>query len=111
MAWPKRGTRRIVVDGEEFAWHYDVHCVFCSDDVMTAGKQGAPYFLFIDPYSWSVEVRPRSVAAAIRWARATGWTAERGPTKAMAFDDKSQDFRWLAENQRHIACVKDDGQS
>ena len=111
MAWPKRGTRKIVVDDETFAWHYDACCVLCSKDVMTAGKQGSPHFLFIDPYPWSMEIRPRSVAAAIRWARTAGWTAEHGPTRAMALDDTTQQFRWLVGDQRHLACPKDDGQS
>jgi hypothetical protein len=111
MAWPKRGTRTIVVDGEPFAWHYDAHCVLCSDDVVTAGKQGSPHYLFIDPYPWGMEIRPRGVADAIRWARSEGWTAEHGPTRAVALDDSTQAFRWLAEGQRHLGCPKDDGRS
>lgn len=107
MAWPKRGTRKIVVDGEDFSWHYDACCPFCSSDVFTAGKQRAPYVLFIDPYPWGFEQRPGSIAAAIRWARKSGWSAENGPTRPMAFDDATQDFVWLRLDQRHLACLKE----
>ncbi len=104
MAWPKRGTRKIVVDQEEFVWHYDAHCPYCSDDVFTAGKEGAPFVLFIDPLAWAFEIRPRSVAAAIRWARKGGWSAEEGPTQAIALNHKTDEFQWLAPGQRHIGC-------
>jgi hypothetical protein len=72
--------------------------------ILTAGKPGAPHVLFIDPFVWSMETRPRSIAAAIRWARAEGWTAEHGPTRGIALDETTQSYRWLAENQRHAAC-------
>ncbi len=106
MAWPKRGTRKIVVDGESFVWHYDGCCPFCSDDVVTAGKEGAPHVLFVDPFPWEFEFRPRNVAVAIRWARAAGWTAESGPTRALAFNDDTEKFEWLEPGQRHLGCPK-----
>jgi hypothetical protein len=107
MAWPKRGTRKIVVDGEDFFWHYDACCPWCSDDVFTAGKSGAPYVLFIDPFPFApaFELGPRAVAEAIRWARANGWTAESGPTRALSLNEQTAQFEWLAEGQRHLACV------
>ncbi len=104
MAWPKRGTRKIVVDGESFAWHYDACCPWCSDKVMTAGKEGERYFLHIDPYPHAMEMGPKPVAEAIRWAKAAGWTAEGGPTRAVAMDE-AEKFEWLAEGQRHLACI------
>lgn len=107
MAWPKRGTRKIVIDGEDFVWHYDACCPFCSDDVLTAGKQSSPYVLFIDPFPWGMEIRPRSVAEAIRWARSEGWTPENGPTRAAALNDETQQFVWLLERHRHIGCLKE----
>jgi hypothetical protein len=104
MAWPKGGTRKITVDGQEFLWHYDACCVFCSDDVLTAGKEGTPYVLFIDPFPVSMDMGPRGVASAIRWARQQGWTPDRGPTRAMTLDDDTQAFRWLGDGQRHAVC-------
>jgi len=104
MAWPKRGTRRLVVDGEEFLWHYAGHCLWCSDDVFTVGREGAPYVLFIDPYAWHFEFRPAQVVEAIRWALKEGWTSEKGPTRAMALNDASRAYEWLPDGKRHRAC-------
>lgn len=50
MTWPKRGPRKIVVDGVPFSWHYDACGPWCSSDVFTAGKPGLPYFLFVDSF-------------------------------------------------------------
>jgi len=108
MAWPKRGTRKIVVDGEEFLWHYDACCLLCSNDVFTAGKAGKPFVLFIDPFPWSFEFRPKNIAAAIKWARTAGWSAERGATRALSFHEKNQRFEWLPEGQRHGDCLVED---
>ena len=107
MTWPQRGTRKIVVDSEEHLWHYDACCTLCSKDVITAGKPNARYFLFIDPLTWGFEFRPRSVAEAIRWARKSGWSAESGPTRAMALNDATHEFEWLEPGQRHLNCRKE----
>ena len=93
------------MDGEDFVWHYDAHCPWCSNDVFTAGRQGQPHVLFIDPFPWGFELRPKSVAEAIRWAFRQGWTPEAGPTRSMAFNDDTSEFEWLADGQRHRACV------
>jgi hypothetical protein len=105
MAWPRRGTRKIVIDAEDFLWHYDACCPWCSNDVFTAGKAGVPYVLFIDPFPWGAEFRPRFIAAAIRWARQGGWSAESGPTRALALNDATQQFQWLEPGQRHLGCL------
>ncbi len=104
MAWPKKGTRKIVVDQEEFLWHYDACCPTCSNDVFTAGKAGEPYVLFIDPYPWAVEIGPGYVAKAIRWAKMQGWSALKGPTRALSFDSDTEEFFWLQNDQRHAEC-------
>lgn len=105
MAWPKKGTRKLVVDGEDFLWHYSGHCPLCSDDVFTVGKPGAPHVLYIDPFPWNFEIRPRSIASAIRWAKNDGWSAEQGPTRAMGMNDATEQFDWLADGQRHRQCT------
>ncbi len=74
MAWPKKGTRKITVDEVVYLWHYSGHCPWCSDDVFTVGIAGKPYVLFIDPFAWNFELKPSSIAAAIRWATNNGWT-------------------------------------
>lgn len=92
-----------MVEGQEFLWHYDACCLWCSDDVFTVGRSGAPHVLFIDPFPWNFEIRPANIAAAIRWALSTGWTPDLGPTRGLAMND-SGEFEWLAEDQRHLGC-------
>ena len=105
MAWPKKGTRRIFIDGEEFLWHYDACCPWCSDDVFTAGKSGAPFVLFIDPFPYAAEIGPRYVANAIKWAQLNGWSPEIGSTKAMSINSNTEEFFWLNKGDRHAKCI------
>ena len=42
--------------------------------------------------------------AAVRWALAQGWTPDAGPTRAMAWSDERQEYIWLADGERHLAC-------
>ena len=105
MAWPKRGTRKIVVEGEEFLWHYDACCPWCSDDVLTAGKAGQGHVLFIDPFPHSAEIGPKYVAQSIKWALSQGWSAENGPTQALSINIETEEFFWLKEGERHAKCV------
>ncbi|WP_223788198.1 hypothetical protein [Marinicella meishanensis] len=105
MAWPKKGTRKIVVDNEAFLWHYDAHCPWCSDDVFTAGKAGKPFVLFIDPFPWVAEMGPKYVAKAIRWARANGWSSSGGPTRALSINSADEQFFWLEDGERHAKCI------
>lgn len=104
MAWPKKGTRKISVDGVVYLWHYAAHCPLCSDDVFTVGLAGRPYVLFIDPFPWHFRLTPAAVAAAIRWATDHGWTPDKGPTRAMARDGSTGRFVWLPAGQRHLHC-------
>jgi hypothetical protein len=104
MAWPKKGTRELVIDNQNYLWHYDAHCPLCSTKVFTIGRPGQRFVLFIDPYPWGFELKPASVVSATRWALEKGWTPESGPTRAMAWSDKKQEFEWLADGQRHLSC-------
>lgn len=102
MAWPKKGTRKIVVDGQDFLWHYSGHCSLCSDSVITVGREDNRFFLFIDPYPHDFIVSPASIAESIRWALKEGWTCQFGPTRAMAFDSTTQNNVWLPDGVRHL---------
>ncbi len=103
MAWPKKGTRKISVDGVDYLWHYSGCCLYCSEDVFTIGLPGKPYVLYIDPFSWNFEIKPSNIANAIRWAVNNGWTPEKGPIKAMSFD-RNDAFVWLPDGERHLHC-------
>ena len=104
MAWPKKGTRKLVVDGNDYLWHYNGHCPLCSSDVFTIGQAGDKFVLYIDPFPWEFELRPASVVTAIQWALNKGWTSEFGPTRAMAWNDSSHKFQWLLDGERHFIC-------
>jgi hypothetical protein len=104
MAWPKKGTRKLVIDNKNYLWHYNAHCPLCGSDFFTVGRAGKRFVLFIDPNPWGFELRPASVVAAIRWALNKGWSPESGPNRAMAWNDKSQEFEWLPNGERHLAC-------
>ena len=104
MAWPKKGTRELVINNQKYLWHYDGHCPLCSSKVFTIGRAEKRFVLFIDPFPWGFELRPASVVSAIKWALDRGWSPESGPTRAMAWNDKTQEFEWLAEGKRHLIC-------
>jgi hypothetical protein len=104
MAWPKKGTRTLTVDGVEYLWHHSGHCPACSDEVYTMGMAGRPFVLFIDPLPWHFELTPSSMITAIRWAIHNGWTPDKGPTRAMSWDQSRNDFVWLPEGKRHLSC-------
>ena len=104
MAWPKKGTRKLVVDGKNYLWHYSGHCPLCSSDVFTIGRAGDRFVLYIDPFPWEFEMRPKSIVTAIKWALNKGWTSEFGPTRAMSSDGSDHKFKWLLDGQRHLIC-------
>ncbi|QIF02049.1 hypothetical protein [Roseimicrobium sp. ORNL1] len=99
MAWPKKGTRKIVVDGVEWLWHYSAHCYLCSNDVVTVGQAGSPHHLFFDTFSRDFEHTPGHVAASLRWALSQGWNPTNGGDRAMTAKENS--FEWLPEGWRH----------
>lgn len=105
MAWPKKKTRKIVVDGTPFLWHYSAGCLYCSDAVITVGKEDDRFYLFIDPYPHDFEFRPAKIADAIRWAIAEGWTSANGPTRGMAYDSTLGSNVWLPQGARHLCDV------
>ncbi len=105
MAWPKRGTRNIVVDDIEYLWHYDAHCIWCSDDVFTVGQQGKPFVLYIDSYAFGEEIRPKNIANAIKWAVLNEWNPTTGPNKSMSYDQDKDKFYWLPDGVKHASCI------
>lgn len=95
MAWPAKGTREIVVDGEAFLWHLPSGRVGWADDRVTVGRAGSPHVLHLDQNSWNGVPLPAMIAAAIRWATNDGWTPERGPSRNAAFAEQHDRFVFL----------------
>ncbi len=107
MAWPRKGTRKLVVDGVSYLWHTTGHCPICSAaHCYTIGQPSQPFVLYIDPLPHDFALTPKSVATAIQWAVHRGWSTEDGPTRAMAFDAEQQDFVWLPDGARHLSDVR-----
>lgn len=93
MAWPKRKTRKIVIDEEEWLWHFSGHCNQCSEAVVRVGKANGRYFLALDTSTSDFSFAPSHIASSIRWAVAQGWTAEKGPNRSLTA--LASAFKWL----------------
>ena len=96
MAWPKRHTRTLRLDGCDYLWHLSGNQLDCSGTVLTVGKATCRHYLHVDPYPWDFEIRPATVAEAVRWALSQGWSAEDGPTRRMALGEAG--FAWHTES-------------
>ena len=96
MAWPKKGTRKIMVNREVWLWHHSGR----QNDTVTVGRARCPHYLFLDTFAWNFEHTPRHVAASIRWALAQQWSPQLGPDRGIFANDKG--FQWLPEGSRHL---------
>ncbi|MGI0119708.1 hypothetical protein [Zooshikella sp. RANM57] len=110
MAWPKRGTRKIVVDEIEYLWHYDACCIFCSDDVFTVGQTGRSGYLFIDSFAFGEKIRPKNIADSIKWAVSHGWSPE-SQSRNMSKNIETDDFYWLPDGVKHWTCTPEPSES
>jgi|GEM_PF-1960057 len=99
MAWPKKGTRKLVIDQAEWLYHYDACCELCSDDCVTVGQLGQPHYLFLDPFSYYFNHTPRHVVDSIRWALAARWSPALGPDRGLTATEIG--FEWLPLGHRH----------
>ena len=86
--------RKIVVDGEPYEWVLRDDSLHGSDRhiaVYSASTKGQT--LYLGPYAWEFEVRPRTVSDAIKFALTIGWTPKTGaPPIYLGFRD-DQFFR------------------
>lgn len=100
MAWPKKHTRKIVVDGHPYQWHRSRRSLYVGDDRITVGTIEGKFFLYIDPFPHDFEMRPCTIADAIRWAVANGWDPDSGPTRQMTYPNDATGFMWLPDGAR-----------
>jgi hypothetical protein len=101
MAWPRKGTRKLVIDQAEWLCHYDAHCALCSGDCVTVGRRGQPHYLFLDTFSYYFQHTPRHIVDSIRWALVAGWSPKSGPDRGITVTEDG--FAWLPPGHRHCA--------
>jgi hypothetical protein len=73
-----KSKRKIEVDGERYIWTLKGNEVYSSNRwiVVTLHDTGHSR-LYIDPYDHDFEIKPSSIAMAIRTARQMGWAPEK----------------------------------
>ena len=91
----KARPRKIVVDDEPYEWVLRDNSLSANGDrhvtVYSPSKTGQT--LYVDPYAWEFDVRPKTVADAIRFALSIGWTPTSvAPPMYLGFRD-TQFFR------------------
>ncbi|WP_444944361.1 hypothetical protein ACJJIQ_10090 [Microbulbifer sp. ANSA003] len=67
--------RGIVVDGTRYYWVLNANTIDSSSDThIRVHKEGTTgNILYIDPYNWHFEIRPKFIASAIKFALDSGW--------------------------------------
>jgi len=101
--------RNIVVDGEPYEWVVRDNSLYAKGDrhiaVYSPSTRGQT--LYLDPYAWEFEVRPKAVSDAIRFALSIGWTPKSvGPPIYLGFQG-DQFFR-LPEGTRFAHESRED---
>lgn len=89
MVFPKKHTRQISVDGHSYVWHLNQNSLFFKETHITIAESGmAGQILYLDPYPWELEIRPKTIRAAILWAIEKGWTpTKKGPSIYLGYRD------------------------
>ena len=74
----KTQKRKIVVNGTAYEWCLRGNKIWRDTDHITIyspTSTGAP--IYLDPYPWGLEIRPRTIADAIKFALKNGWEPEK----------------------------------
>src|SRR5262249_23736621 len=86
MAFPRRGSRRITVDGTIYLWlpqvyHSLSYAIAAQTSLLVQQEDNPASVLMVElPFGWRDLVRPGYVAAFIRLARSLGWRPDQpGP--------------------------------
>jgi len=99
MAFPRKDTRRISVDGIPYVWHlnkdWDVRTRWI---VIRRQISGAGQLLMVDPYHHDLLPTRGAVGGAIRFALKSGWRPERkaAPLR-LTFAGREQGFQLAPE--------------
>lgn len=67
--------RSIIVDGNQYFWVLNGNRIDSKETHIRVYKEGTTgNILYIDPYNWHFEIRPKFIADAIKYALSIGWT-------------------------------------
>lgn len=73
----KSFKRTIVVSGEIYEWILDGNTIYNSEKWIRIHKgKATKSILFVNPYHWQFEIRPKSIKEAIEFAIGLGWDSE-----------------------------------
>lgn len=73
-----KSKRKIEVDGDLYIWTLKGNEVYSSNKWIVVTLHGTSHSrLYIDPYEHDFEIKPSSIANAIRTARKMGWVPEK----------------------------------
>ena len=67
--------RKIIVDQKEYFWVLDSNSIDGGHDkhIRVHRNRDTKSILYIDPYPWHLEIRPKAIESAIKFARTEGW--------------------------------------
>lgn len=73
----KTNKRKIVVEENEYFWTLENNSICETDRHIKIHKKGiTKSILYIDPYDWYFEIRPKMIRKAIIYALTNGWSPE-----------------------------------
>lgn len=77
-----KSKRKIKVDGELYIWALEGNDAYSSNRWIIVTLYGTSHSrLYIDPYEHDFEIKPSSIAMAIRAARKMGWVPEKNSSE------------------------------
>ena len=67
-----------MVDDETYFWHLNHNSIDTAvpSHITIQKSTGKGQILFLDPYPWSFEIRPKTIENGILWSLKNGWNPE-----------------------------------
>ena len=74
-----KASRTITVSDHDYLWVLTGNSIFGKEQHIRVYRQGFQNsILYIDPYAWDFEVRPRQIREAVLFGLQHGWDPEEG---------------------------------
>lgn len=90
--------RKIIVERKEYFWVLNSNSIDGIHDhhIRVHKERGTKSILYIDPYQWHMEIRPKAIEAAIKFACSKGWNPSK-MTKPMYISMNDGEFYVLPD--------------